>query len=242
MTARIDYQQVFLDLKRHGKTEIANAITPITEPQNWRDFFFFDLDFEKIKQYVYIEIQLIKKILGDEVVRAEHVGSTSIKGMPGTNVPDLVLFIRHFPLSNEQFERLREIGYLFRGLSPHTGFKGNDLFFFKEFEAPLHKNDIRNFGLHFVPENSHEIDFIIRMRDLANTDRRVFQEYYRNKVEKYKNPNVKSFLQYKLEKGKGIFADLSKNEGALKKLNVTREYLEEVNCPKNPRPNPLLKE
>ena len=50
-------------------------------------------------------------------LRWEHVGSTSIKGMPGTKFPDALLIIPDFPPSRGVIEAFLDCGYYFHASS-----------------------------------------------------------------------------------------------------------------------------
>ena len=50
-------------------------------------------------------------------LRWEHVGSTSIKGMPGTKFPDALLVIPEFPPSRGVIQAFLDCGYYFHASS-----------------------------------------------------------------------------------------------------------------------------
>ena len=50
-------------------------------------------------------------------LRWEHIGSTSIKGMPGTKFPDALLVIPEFPPSKGVIQAFLDSGYYFHGSS-----------------------------------------------------------------------------------------------------------------------------
>ena len=50
-------------------------------------------------------------------LRWEHIGSTSIKGMPGTKFPDALLIVPDFPPSEGVIQSFLDCGYYFHGSS-----------------------------------------------------------------------------------------------------------------------------
>ena len=50
-------------------------------------------------------------------LRWEHIGSTSIKGMPGTKFPDALLIVPAFPPSEGVIQAFLDCGYYFHGSS-----------------------------------------------------------------------------------------------------------------------------
>ena len=50
-------------------------------------------------------------------LRWEHVGSTSIKGMPGTKFPDALLLVPEFPPSKGVIQAFLDCGYYFHASS-----------------------------------------------------------------------------------------------------------------------------
>lgn len=233
MHSNIDFQQVYRELKEKGSTDIPGAVIPHPpSTSEWRDLFHFDIDFDAMKKAVQIEVEGLKSILKDDFVKYEHVGSTAIKKMPGIKVPDIIIFVRTFPVTNEQFQALTQRGYVFRGLSPHVAYKGDDLFFSKIFFDPKEHPVVRGFALHVVPENSKELDLLINFRDLANSNKKVFELYYNNKMDKYNNKDIKSMMEYKRAKAEGLFKVIQENDELMKTINFNKETIDHLHSKK----------
>ena len=76
--------------------------------------FLHDLPFEIIKGFVKTEIEILQSFLVDDQigeVKFEHVGSTSIPGMPGTKNPDILMALSKYPPDKDTIRALMLSGY-----------------------------------------------------------------------------------------------------------------------------------
>ena len=85
-------------------------------------------DYHDSKKKLYVVFRTIVEECRDKFMAAvpeseratlrwEHVGSTSIKGMPGTKFPDALLIIPEFPPSRGVIEAFLNTGYYFHASS-----------------------------------------------------------------------------------------------------------------------------
>jgi GrpB-like predicted nucleotidyltransferase (UPF0157 family) len=104
------------------------------------------------------EAARIRSVLGDRVVRLEHVGSTSVPGLAAKPIIDLVLEVLHAADEAAYVPALEAAGYGLRLREPdwdqHRLFKGPD-------------TDI---NLHVFSAGSPETDRMVRFRDRLRAD------------------------------------------------------------------------
>jgi GrpB-like predicted nucleotidyltransferase (UPF0157 family) len=99
------------------------------------------------------EERRIRSVLGDRVVRIEHVGSTSVPGLPAKPIVDIVLEVPSSADEDAYLPDLEAAGYPLRIREPdwyeHRVFKGPDT----------------NVNLHVFTAGCEEVDVMIRFRD-----------------------------------------------------------------------------
>jgi len=61
------------------------------------------------------EAQRIADALGDNLVDAQHIGSTAVAGLKAKPIVDLLPRVRSLPVLDAQADRMRELGYRWRG-------------------------------------------------------------------------------------------------------------------------------
>jgi GrpB-like predicted nucleotidyltransferase (UPF0157 family) len=132
--------------------EVLDAITiggaqPLTKPIEVRDY-----DPEWPRLYEREEAR-IRSILGDRVRRIEHVGSTSVPGLPAKPIVDVVLEVPDSSDEQSYAADLEAAGYPLTIREPdwyeHRVFKGPDT----------------NVNLHVFTEGCEEVDRMIGFRD-----------------------------------------------------------------------------
>lgn len=207
-SAPIDYNQAYRELKQEQPLSDPRAVLSIATPfPDWRDFFAENLDEQITRDYIAAEMVVIEDIFGPGgLVRTEHIGSTSIPGMCGMLLPDLILFVKQFPPSNDVFQRLVSAGFSWRGLSQHLKGKDDDLFFTKRnFSTPKDGKTMMGLVLHVVPEDFKLLDPLVRFRDLARSNSHIRDDYRKAKLEVYHDQpkdDPATFGKYKNEKSK----------------------------------------
>jgi GrpB-like predicted nucleotidyltransferase (UPF0157 family) len=117
------------------------------------------------------EAARIRSVLGDRVVRLEHVGSTSVPGLAAKPIIDLVLEVPDAGDEAAYVPAMEGAGYVLRLREPawdqHRRFKGPD-------------TDIH---LHVFSAASPETDRMVRFRDRLRTDRTDRELYLGTKRE-----------------------------------------------------------
>ena len=99
------------------------------------------------------EAERIRSLLGDDVLLLEHVGSTSVPGLPAKPIIDILLIVADSGDEPAYAPRLEAAGYILRIREPewyqHRVFKGPDT----------------NVNLHVHSPDSPEIERMIGFRD-----------------------------------------------------------------------------
>jgi GrpB-like predicted nucleotidyltransferase (UPF0157 family) len=117
------------------------------------------------------EAARIRSVLGDRVVRLEHVGSTSVPGLAAKPILDLVLEVPDAADEAAYLPAMQAAGYVLRLREPewhqHRLFKGPD-------------TDI---NLHVFSAGSPETDQMVRFRDRLRTEPADRELYLRTKRE-----------------------------------------------------------
>ena len=201
----VDYVQAYRDLKAKQPLSDPRAIPESHAFENWRDWFSENMDYAVTLAYVEKEKKHLHELFGEgELTRIEHVGSTSIPGMPGMLIPDLILYVKTFPPTNETFRKLINAGFVWKGLSPHVNKEDDDLMFGKRDDStPKDGVSQMGTGLHVVPQNFTRLDPIVKFRDLAKSNPQILEEYKRTKLEVFRNQTSADALDfYKYKRGK----------------------------------------
>jgi GrpB-like predicted nucleotidyltransferase (UPF0157 family) len=113
----------------------------------------------------------IRAVLGDRVLRLEHVGSTSVPGLAAKPIIDMLLVVADSGDEPAYAADLEAAGYVLRIREPdwyqHRCFKGPDT----------------NLNLHVFSTGCPEIERMLRFRDLLRRDRSARDRYQRAKRE-----------------------------------------------------------
>ena len=120
--------------------EIYDIITDPKKLKSYKDMsvlggldtnqLYLELPYDDIKAYVENTRDDILKLIPDvkqSTFQWEHVGSTLIKGMPGTKHPDAMMLFKSFPPPKECIASLLQNEFYFMGSGP---FSCDDLWFF----------------------------------------------------------------------------------------------------------------
>jgi GrpB-like predicted nucleotidyltransferase (UPF0157 family) len=109
----------------------------------------------------------IRSILGDRVIRIEHVGSTSVPGLPAKPIVDIVLEV---PASSDEgayVPAMEDAGYILRIREPDW------------FEHRLLKGPDTDINLHVFTAGCEEVGRMLRFRDRLrenDAERRLYAE------------------------------------------------------------------
>ena len=122
------------------------------------------------------QIDAIKKVLGSYCESAHHIGSTSIKGMPGKPQLDLTFVTPKLmpDIPDEILEGLDKIGYKYCGVAPHHADKFTDQWFL--YDTPNSPDGIKGYVVHFVDCEDTIIDFVA-FRDYCRVNPEFFKRY-----------------------------------------------------------------
>ena len=111
------------------------------------------------------EAARIRSILGDRVVRLEHVGSTSVPGLAAKPIIDVGLEVPDPAAEEEYVPDMEAAGYVLRIREP-------DWFEHRVFKGP----DTR-VNLHVFPAGCEELDRMLLFRDRLRTDAVARERY-----------------------------------------------------------------
>lgn len=111
------------------------------------------------------EITRLSSIIGDDVLRFEHVGSTAIEGMPAKPVIDILAIIDTIDTAASVVEPLEETGYECRSDT-------NDRLFFAK--GP---DDNRTHYLHVAEEGGEYATEMLAFRDLLQENPDIAATY-----------------------------------------------------------------
>ncbi len=112
------------------------------------------------------EEQRIREALGDQVVRLEHTGSTSVPGLAAKPIIDMTLIVPNSADEDTYVPQLEAAGYVLRIREPHW------------FEHRVLKGPDTNVNLHVFSPGSPELDRMVGFRDWLRThddDRELYE-------------------------------------------------------------------
>ena len=113
----------------------------------------------------------IRAALGDDAVLVEHVGSTSVPGLPAKPIVDIVLAVADSADESSYAPQLEAAGYVLRIREPDW------------FEHRLFKGPDTNVNLHVFTAGHPEIDRMLAFRDHLRADEGDRELYLRTKRE-----------------------------------------------------------
>jgi GrpB-like predicted nucleotidyltransferase (UPF0157 family) len=177
--------------------------------------FHLELPYQEIVQVVEeVRAGLFARIPPAERValRWEHVGSTSIEGMPGTKMPDALLILPQFPPSLGVVQALLDTGFYF---ARKSFLDDKDLWWFLVFTDGILK-DIK-MTVHMSTEDNPSSRVLLGCRDLCRTEPWAFNDYRDAKIA----ASAGSWLEYKVGKGRGsrLLAMLRERHGITAAFN-----------------------
>lgn len=106
------------------------------------------------------EAILLKKILGEEAMQIEHVGSTSVPGLAGKPTIDVLVVVDNLSVAENHFSEMVASGY--KDLGEYV-LPGTRLFAREE-------NDIRLVNIHFFPHGHSHIKEMLLIRDYLRSN------------------------------------------------------------------------
>ena len=132
----------------------------------------------------------IEAALGNLMLRTEHVGSTSVKGMSAKPCIDIDVVIRDYSVFDDVVQRLNAIGYIHEG---DLGIKGREAFKYAD------KPHLMTHHLYVCPSDSKELHRHITFRDFMRGNPEAAQRYSQVKekaAELFPN-DIDGYIQYK---------------------------------------------
>ena len=149
-------------------------------------------DFEAIKKE-------IEAALGDLMIAAEHVGSTSVEGLSAKPCIDLDVVIQDDSVFNAVVRRLAAIGYIHEG---NYGIEGREAFKY------LDKPHLQTHHLYVCPQQSAELHRHVTFREFLRSNPEAAKRYgavkekaaqlFPNDIEKYiayKSPCIEELYE-----------------------------------------------
>ncbi|MED3625522.1 GrpB family protein [Neobacillus thermocopriae] len=121
------------------------------------------------------EASRIRSVLGNKVLRIEHVGSTSVPGLCAKPIIDMLLVVKNSTDEASYVPALEAAGYMLKIREPDW------------FEHRMFKGPDTDINLHVFSLGSSEIDRMLRFRDWLRTnetDREKYAQVKRNLAKK----------------------------------------------------------
>ena len=132
----------------------------------------------------------IEAALGKLMLCAEHVGSTSVKGMSAKPCIDIDVVIRDYSVFDDVVQRLNAIGYIHEG---DLGIKDREAFKYAD------KPHLMTHHLYVCPSDSEELHRHIAFRDFLRGNPEAAKRYSQVKekaAELFPN-DIDGYIQYK---------------------------------------------
>jgi len=161
--------------------------------------FYLDLPYDEITAIVSGEMKKILERIPESErskVTWEAVGSTSIKGMPGTMHPDVLLMFPEFPPSKPVLQALLDHGFYMSRAAP---LDPQDVWWFYIFPDGILEE--HKLTLHMTTVDNTAGKILRETRDMCRSEQWAFEDYKQAKIAA--NEAATSFLGYKMAKGKG---------------------------------------
>ena len=151
-------------------------------------------DFLKIKDE-------LADALGQLALDIEHVGSTSVPGLPAKPIIDIDVVIEDYSMLNQVIHALEKIGYHHEG---DMGIKGREAFGYDG------KEHLRNHHLYVCPRDSAELHRHIAFRDYLRSHPEAVREYGRIKEEgaRLYPFDIDGYIEYKTSCIEKIYAEI----------------------------------
>lgn len=142
------------------------------------------------KKMFRLEKSMLEKIL-PPYIKIEHVGSTSISGLGGKGIIDILIGVDKRKIK-ETKERLKKINYEF-----HKKASTNNRLFFRRYFLYNHKKEI--FHVHLTELNSKDWKEIIAFRNYLKKSPKAIKDYINIKTEAVRKAksNGKAYRKYK---------------------------------------------
>jgi len=122
-------------------------------------------------------IDILKNTLNNDIVDAQHIGSTSIKSICAKPIIDIVVGVKNFKDILKHNDELSKLGIIYR----RQDHPNQQLYVCGDLQ-----NNIQTHFIHVVIFNSKEWNDYINMRDYLNANEQKAKEYSKLKEHKIK--------------------------------------------------------
>ena len=160
-------------------------------PQKTKIIKIEPYDPEWKNEFLKIKNMIIKHV-DDLIIRIEHVGSTSVKGLAAKPIIDLDVVIENNSILPRTIKRLKKIGYEHEG---NLGIEGREAF------RKIRKDDLMKHHLYVCPEKGKGFVEHIALRNYLRENKKAKEEYEKLKFKlasKYRN-DIDSYCKGKTE-------------------------------------------
>ena len=158
----------------------------------------YDARWEQAFSQIKDEIQ---ETLGSLALRIEHVGSTSVRGLPAKPIIDIDVVIKDYSVFDAVATALAGIGYQHEG---DLGIAAREAF---KYDGKEH---LQKHHLYVCPQDSAELKRHLAFRDYLRSDPEAVREYSRIKEEGaalYPN-DIEKYIQHKSQIIEKIYREI----------------------------------
>jgi len=135
------------------------------------------------------ESKIINDIIGNNILKTHHIGSTSVQGMSSKSTVDILFIVKDISTINDSILDMKKIGYTSFG-----SLNSKNSHLFEKIE-----DEQRTFIIHFYPKGHPEIKQILAIRDYLRSHKDAVGKYSTLKLSLFhKFPN--DYTQYRLLK------------------------------------------
>ena len=139
--------------------------------------------FEEIKKE-------IERVIGDLIIRIEHVGSTSVEGLSAKPIIDIDVVIKDYSVFATVVQKLETIGYIHEG---DLGIKDREAFKYTD------KPHLMMHHLYVCPQYSEELHRHITFRDFLRSNPEAVRKYslIKEKAAELFPNDIDGYIEYK---------------------------------------------
>lgn len=128
------------------------------------------------EQFVELRAELAR-VLGDQAIHIEHMGSTSVPGLAAKPQIDILIEVKDFAKISQYHNALRNAGYTPKGDYTMTG---------EEYFTKDDRNGVRLASVHVYPVGHPEVAFQIKFREYLKAHPDEIKDYADMKLATYR--------------------------------------------------------
>jgi GrpB-like predicted nucleotidyltransferase (UPF0157 family) len=156
----------------------------------------------------------VRPLLGDEIIELEHVGSTSIPGMPSKPQIDVLVVVKDLSVMPQYYDVMQEHGYTARGDYTNEG---------EEYYTKDTAEGNREVSIHVLPDGHHWATELLDFRDYLRSHPDELA-YYAETKEKMHRKFPNDYTNY--YKGKlPVVLELIKRATEWRGHNTSRQHV-----------------